>query len=140
MLSGTDRAWPCMHGSFPDNIFDRARQHVTRFGNNYLCTLQVPTLVPTCRNQMSEPASNLKPKTLSKTQTTMLIDVENYRVLLLGAFRPREKYCIFFPALPIAFPHGIYVFITMSEPWFRHVGTWRRRKNNSQKVLRKKNN
>ena len=29
-------------------------------------------------------------------QTTMLIDVENYRVLLLGAFRPREKYFIFF--------------------------------------------
>ena len=49
-------------------------------------------------------------------QTTMLIDIENYRVLLLGACRPREKYYIFFPALPIAFPYGIYVFTTMSEP------------------------
>ena len=33
----------------------------------------------------------------------MSVGAENYRVLLLGAFRPREKYFIFFPALRIHF-------------------------------------
>ena len=54
-------------------------------------------------------------------QTTMLIDIENYRVLLLGACRPREKY-FFSSALPIAFSRtpGSDIGSDMSEP---DVGT-----------------
>ena len=63
----------------------------------------------------------------------MSVGAENYRVLSLGACRPREKYFIFSSALPIAFPQGLNVFTTMSEPVGTNVGTWCRRKNNSQK-------
>ena len=54
----------------------------------------------------------------------MLVDIENYSAMFLGACQLRGEYFIFSPALPTVFPINICVFTAMSEPVGTDVGTW----------------